>query len=104
MIKECLSTVHYLVLVNGMPNGFFPGFRGIRQGDPLSPALFTLLAHLLSRILPRAEDVGFISGVKISRSSPRITHLMYADDLVIYSKAHTSEAIEIKKCLDLYCL
>lgn len=51
----------------------------------------------------RAEVNGKISGVKISRGSPRITHVMYADDLVIYCKASEEEALEVISCLNLYC-
>lgn len=103
LILECISTTYFSVLVNGSPCGFFPGSRGIRQGDLISPALFVLLADLLSRILARAEREVKISGVKISRTSPRITHLMYADNLVIYCKATTEEVSEVKRCLDMYC-
>lgn len=35
---------------------------------------------------------GRLSGVKITRASPKITHLMYADDVVIYGKATREEA------------
>lgn len=102
LIARCIFTVHYFILVNGSPCGFFPSTRGIRQGDPVSPALFTLVVDLLSRILARFESASKLSGVKISRTSSRITHLMYADDLVIYCKANTVEDLEVKRCLELY--
>lgn len=76
--------------------------RGIRQGDPLSPVLFSLMTNIMFRILSRAEAEGKLSGIKISRTSPRITYLMYADDLVIYCKTNIYETQVVKSCLDLY--
>lgn len=103
MIMECLSTTLYSILINGSPVGFFPSTRGLRQGDPISPALFTILADLLSRILAKFEMDGKLNGVKIARGSPRITHLMYADDLVIYCQAVEDEAKEVFNYLHTYC-
>lgn len=103
LLLECMSTTTYSILINGSPCGFFPSSRGLRQGDPISPTLFTFLSDLLSRILARAEANGSISGVKIARGSPRISHLMYADDLTIYCQANTEEATTVMSCLQLYC-
>lgn len=103
MIDECISTVSYSILVNGSPCGFFKSTRGLLQGDPLSPALFTFLTDLLSRLLARDEAHGKITGVKVSSCSPRISHLMYADDLVIYCQASIAEASEVLSCLNTYC-
>lgn len=99
MLMVCMTTVKYSVLLNGSPCGFFTASRGIRQGDPISPALFVILVDLLSRILLKAENDGSIRGIKISRGSPRITHLMYADDLIIYGHATLEEARAIGDCL-----
>lgn len=89
--------------MNGSPFGFFSPGRGLRQCDPMSPALFTIFSDLLSRILDKAEQDGLISGVKVSRLSPKMTHLMYVDDLVIYRKATLEEVAEINRCLQTYC-
>lgn len=103
LIRECLSTTSFSVLLNGAPFGTIDASRGIRQGDPLSPALFTFLFHLLSRIRTNAELAGQLQGIKVSVTGPTISHLMYADDLVIYGRATREEATVIHDCLAQFC-
>lgn len=63
-----------------------------------------LLADLLSRILSKVETKEKILRAKISRTSPRIIHLMYTNDLLIYCKEDKDETIGVKACLDRYCV
>lgn len=51
-------------------------------------------------LLQRLENEGKIHGVKVTRESPSISHLMYSDDLVIFCRANMEEAEEISKCLE----
>ena len=53
-IMGCLSTVSYSIFINERPRGKFRGSRGLRQGDPLSPSLFTLVVDVLGRLKDKA--------------------------------------------------
>ncbi|KAL9689931.1 hypothetical protein QQ045_010322 [Rhodiola kirilowii] len=64
LMKECYSCVRMAVLVNGAPSKEFPMEKGLRQGDPLSPFLFLLAAEGLSRIINKAVEDGYLSGVE----------------------------------------
>lgn len=76
----------FSVLVNGSPVGFFQASRGLKQGDPLSPFLFILLLESFSRRLNRQVREGFIQPYILPRGSPLITHLAFADDLILFTR------------------
>ena len=63
-MRGCLSTVSYAVLVNGNDKGWVKATRGVRQGDPLSPFLFTIIANVLSMMLLRAEEINLLEGFR----------------------------------------
>lgn len=65
----------------------------------MSPALFTILSDLLSRMLAESVQSRKIFGVKTSRNSPSISHLMYADDLVLYVMANDQEEHEVRRVM-----
>jgi hypothetical protein len=103
-IRLCISSSSFSIILNGSPFGNFSPERGLRQGDPLSPFLFILGSEVLSRLLFREESLGNLRGLKISRNSTAIHHLLFADDLLIFGKATQKEANSIHFCLEKYCL
>jgi hypothetical protein len=64
---------------------------GIRQWDTISSYLFVLCAEAFSSLLQHALLKGTISGVPTSKKGPKITHLFFADDSLIFCKANQVE-------------
>jgi hypothetical protein len=71
---------------------------------PIPPFLFILGSEVLFILLFREEAIGNLRGLKISRNSSTIHHLLFADDLMIFGKATSKEANSIHACLKKYCL
>eukprot|EP00268_Persea_americana_P063717 TRINITY_DN8295_c2_g2_i4.p1 TRINITY_DN8295_c2_g2~~TRINITY_DN8295_c2_g2_i4.p1 ORF type:complete len:102 (-),score=18.89 TRINITY_DN8295_c2_g2_i4:114-419(-) len=57
-IKECISSASFSVHVNGSPSQLFKASRGLRQGDPLSPFLFTIVAEAVGALFSKANSMG----------------------------------------------
>lgn len=102
LIMECISIASFSIFINGSPFGHFLSSRGLRQGDPLSPALFVIFIDLLSRLLTRAEVCGDLHGVKIGRCCPPVSHLLYADDVTILCRAEVAEARRLAGILQTF--
>lgn len=100
--RKFSSGVSFSLLLNGSPFGFFHPQRGLRQGDPLSPFLFTLVTEALSHLIKREEDKGSIHGIKIARVAPPISHLLFANDAMLLYRANNFEASTLKSCVQKY--
>ena len=64
-VMGLISTPFFSILLNGAPTCIFQLSRGIRQGDPLSPFIFILMAEGLSHLLQTQEENGELSGLRL---------------------------------------
>jgi hypothetical protein len=102
LVMKCVASVNFAVRVNGVLSPSFKPSRGIRQEDPISPYLFLLCAEGLTCML-KARGPQFLSkGVRVSRHSPWISHLLFADDCLIFTQATKRGADRISEILELY--
>ena len=98
-MRGCLSTVSFVVLMNGNAKGRVKAYRGLRQGDPLSFFLFTLVVDVLSRMLLRAEERNSLEGFRVVRNSTRMSHLQFADDTIFFSSTREKDLQTLKSVL-----
>ncbi|GAA0151699.1 reverse transcriptase [Lithospermum erythrorhizon] len=77
LVQQCVEGANFLICINGTLKGWFRSSRGVRQGDPMSLYLFLMVL----------EDL-------------EITHLSFADDMILLSSANASNFKAIKEVLE----
>ncbi|GJS13544.1 putative RNA-directed DNA polymerase, eukaryota, reverse transcriptase zinc-binding domain protein [Tanacetum coccineum] len=65
-ISSCLSSASISVMINGSPSKEFKMEHGLRQGDPLSPLLFLIVAEALKIAIIEACNKGVFKGVSLA--------------------------------------
>ena len=97
-IKACIFTVKFSILVNGSSAGFFGSSHGIRQGDSLSSLLFLLVMEVLSRLLKKTENGGFLCGFQVGshrHGGIHISHLLFANDTILFCDASREQLLYV---------
>lgn len=100
-IMGCITSVSFAVLINGAASTFFKGQRGLRQGCPLSPLLFLLAAKGLSQLIQKAKREGCVTGLEVAVNC-FISHLLFVDDILLFTNGNMNEIKELKTILDLF--
>lgn len=68
----------------------------------MSPYIFILCGEVLSGLCKRAQDNGQLSGIQVSRGSPRVNHLLFADDTMFFCKTSTKCVEALSNILQKY--
>lgn len=99
---SCISTSVISVLINGRSILFFKPSRGIRQSDYISSYIFIVCMKLLSRRIEYEVDVLNWTLIAIGRRGPKLFHLLFADDLTLFTIADDKNNETVKRVLDTF--
>lgn len=102
-IMATIEDPSFGIKMNGKLNTWIAGCSGLRQGCPLSPFLFVICAELLTRLINREVLAGGISGIRMSPSAAPITHLLFADDMLFFTKAIPGNCDRLMSTISMFC-
>src|SRR5512141_1681720 len=80
----------------------FKRTKGLRQGDPLSPALFNIVADMLTLLIKRAKEAGLLNGVIPHLVDDGLSILQYADGTIIFVEHDLQQAKNLKLILSVF--
>jgi hypothetical protein len=102
LVMKCVESVKFSVRVNGHFSEIFSPSRGIRQGDPMSPYLFLLCAEGLSSLLKFSGPHYLAKEVQVGIHAPWVSHLLFADDCLVFTQASAAGGQRLKEILQTY--
>ncbi|XP_016178547.1 uncharacterized protein LOC107621000 [Arachis ipaensis] len=103
IIMECILSVAYNVIWNGEKTEEFRPSRKIRQGDPILPYLFVIAMDKLSHLIEESAETLTWKEFKVGKEGSIITHLLFADDLLIFAEANTSQIDNVGRVMEKFC-
>lgn len=103
LIMCCVSTSTMRVQWQNTTSDSFKPTRGVRQGDPLSPYLFVLCMERLGQLIHHEVAAGRWKPLPLSKRGPNLSHLFFADDLVLFGQASDMQMEEMKRIMSYFC-
>ena len=101
-IKQYVQGGSVRIRVNDDIGHNFQTRKGLRQGDPLSPILFNIVADMLAILIGRAKEVGQVGGLLSHLVDGGISILQYADDTILFMEHDVDKALNMKLILCIF--
>ncbi|KAL9226247.1 hypothetical protein vseg_002079 [Gypsophila vaccaria] len=101
MLMECITTPKFSLTINGEMFGYFQGQRGLRQGDPLSPLIFTLCMEYLTRTIKYAA-MRYPFHYHPMCKELKLANLMFADDILLFCKGDVQSIMTLLRAYSTF--
>lgn len=69
----------------------------------MSPAIFVRYLEKLSKMISLQVSSGGWKGIRLDSYGPVLSHLCFADDMVLFSEASIDQVEVIQDCLTRFC-
>ncbi|XP_072084658.1 uncharacterized protein [Arachis hypogaea] len=102
LMMSCVKSASYRFKINGKLSTKIIPQRGLKQGDLLSPYLFILATESFTILMDKARKENLISGIRLAPTAPVITHLLFADDCIIFAGVQEEEIYQLIQTINKY--
>ena len=87
---------------NNITGHYFKSGKGVRQGDPLSPLLFSVAADTLDKMIEMAQRHSLVQGLVPEYIENGLAILQYVDDTILCMEDKLENAVNMKLLLCIY--
>ena len=101
-VMSNISTISFVVLINGVASTFFRFGRGLRQGFPLAPLLFLIVVEGLSRSILNAQNSGVFQGISFGNNII-LSHVLFVDDIILVFDGSDCSLSTLYEVLLVFC-
>lgn len=102
IIMNCITSGACRLLWNGEVTKPITPSSDLRKGEPLSSYLFFLCMERLSHWIEARVHSGSWRVIKASRNGPKISHVFFTDDILLFAKAHEDQVEIFKEGLNSF--
>lgn len=83
---------------------FIQCLKQFETGDPISPFLFILVVEALGTLITKGKDLVMVKGLDAGQDGEEVTHLQFADDMILFSSTKWEELAMLKRILRCFQL
>ena len=101
-VMSNITSISFVVLINGVASTFFRSGRGLKQGCPLAPSLFLIVVEGLSRYILKAQISGAFQGISLGNNII-LSHILFVDDIILVTDGYEQSLSTLYEFLMVFC-